>query len=404
MDRLDPGYLTNLVVRAKRGNSNAFAELFSATSPLLYAYLETMLPDKNDAQQALTDCTVLIRQSLQGFVQPELYMPWALRICYRHCAGEAEGTVPTPEGNYALSQVIQLPLAESQVLLMHYGQGFSLANAGTLLNFSTRLTRRHLKEGLRRLRRGAPAGAGAPVSPCGAGWSELRASKPDALRQAAVLEEVFQRCGQDGNTVPLEALASYAVYRKERFSLQRGVLAALLVLFFLLPGMFLLPKLELDVNGTGLRGLPVYTVRVQASLPVRRVTARIRNRSLPVYEDAAKRFSVEPTRNGELTVTVELVNRQRAAISRKVTEVDAESPKLDESKVTDQTVRLTVHDTGIGVDYSGVYALAGDGTVIRPLSSDPDKNQILFPYPDENWDVYIPDYIGNTLHLALTLK
>ena len=360
MDRLDPGYLTNLVVRAKGGNSNAFAELFSATSPLLYAYLEAMLPDESDTQRALTDCTVLIRQSLQGFAQPELYMPWALRICYRHCAGEAEGTVPTPEGNYALSQVIQLPL-------------------------------------------GAPAGAGAPVSPCGAGWSELRASKPDALRQAAVLEEVFQRCGQDGNTVPLEALASYAVYRKERFSLQRGVLAALLVLFFLLPGMFLLPKLELEVNGTGLRGLPVYTVRVQTPLPVRRVTARIRNRNLPVYEDAAKRFSVEPTRNGELTVTVELVNRQRAAISRKVTEVDAESPKLDESKVTEQTVRLTVHDAGIGVDYAGVYALAGDGTVIRPLSSDPDKNQILFPYPDENWDVYIPDYIGNTLHLALTL-
>ena len=404
MDRLDQAYLTNLVSRAKRGNSNAFAELFSAASSLQYAYLEAMLSDKASAQQALTDCTVLIWRSLQGFAQPELFMPWALRICYRHCAGEEDGTVTTPAGNYALSQVIRLPLAESQVLLMHYGQGFSLANVGTLLNFSPRLTRRLLKEGIRRLRRGEPAGAGNPVAPCGAGWNASRAPKLDALQQASVLEEVFQRCEQKGNTVPLEALASYAVYRRERFSLQRGVLAVLLVLFFLLPGMFLLPKLEFEVSDVGIRGLPVYTVKVQTPLPVRRVTARIRNRSLPVYEDSAKRFSVEPTRNGELSVTVELVNRQHAALSRKVTEVDAESPKLDGTQVTDQVVRLTVHDTGIGVDYAGVYAMTAGGDMIRPLSHDPEQNQILFSYPDENCDVYIPDYIGNTLHLALTLE
>ena len=97
MDQLDQAYLTKLVARAKRGNSNAFAELFSAAGSLHYAYLKAMLRDADEAQRALTDCMILIRRGLPGLAQPELYMPWACRICYRHCAGETDGTVPSPE-------------------------------------------------------------------------------------------------------------------------------------------------------------------------------------------------------------------------------------------------------------------------------------------------------------------
>ena len=404
MDQLDQAYLTNLVSRAKRGNSNAFAELFSAVGSLHYAYLAAMLQDKSEAQSSLTECMILIRRGLPGLAQTELYMPWACRICYWHCAGDMDETIPTPEGNYALSQVIQLPLAESQVLLMHYGQGFSLPNVGLLLNFSTRLTRRLLRGGMKRLRRGQPAGAGKTVKSCGTALHGVRTPELDALQRASVLEAVFQQCEQEENTVPLEALASYAVYRKERFSLQRGFLSALLLLFFLLPGLFLLPKVDAEVTAAGFRGLPVYSFKVHSVLPVSRVTANVRNRSLPVYQDAAKRFSVEPTRNGELKITVELINRQRAVLTRSVTEVDDESPKLVKSEISDTQVCLTVRDAGIGVDYNAVYALSDSGTVVRPFFFDFEENQILFDYPEENWDVYIPDYIGNTLHLALTLE
>ena len=404
MDQLDQAYLTDLVVRAKRGNSNSFAELFSATGQLHFDYLLAMLGSRDAALGALTECTVLIRRGLSGLQQPELYMPWACRICYRHCAGDAEGCVPTPQGSYALSQVIQLPLAESQVLLMHYGQGLSLSATGELLNFSTRLTRRLLRGGMKRLKRFTPAGAGARVKPCAVPPRSSRQASLNALQQASVLETVFNTCELDENTVPLEALSSYAVYRKERFSLQRGILATLLLLFFLLPALFLLPGLNLTAEGTGARGLPVYSLEVRSALPVLRVTAKIRNRSLPVYEDGAKRFSIEPTRNGDLDVTVELINRQSASLSRKVTEVDDRSPTLLRSEMTDETVALTVSDVGIGVDYREVYALTASGTVVWPLSTDADAGLILFPYPEENWDVYIPDYIGNTLHLALTLE
>ena len=33
-----------------------------------------------------------------------------------------------------------------------------------------------------------------------------------------------------------------------------------------------------------------------------------------------------------------------------------------------------------------------------------DENGIRFAYPDEAWDIYVSDHIGNVLHLALTLQ
>ena len=404
MDRLDQRYLSDLVVRAKLGGSNAFAELFAAAGKMHFAYVSSMLHDRKAAQHALVECMVQIRRGLPGLLQPELYMPWACRICYLHCTGESDGSVGMPEGTYALSQVLQLPLAESQILLMHFGQGMSLAAIGDLMNFGTRLVRRLLLEGKKRLRRFQPAGAGTPVKRCD---SEKRSSQwqtLDAVQMASALEEVFKICGLEDNSVPLEALSSYAVYRKERFSLQRGILAAMMLIFFLLPGLFLLPELNLSAEGTGLRGLPVYSLQVRSLLPVHRVTASIQNRSLPVYEEGAKRFSLEPTRNGDLSVTVELANRQSEKITCRISDVDATCPVLLQYDTDEQLVCLKVRDAGIGVNYSGVYAAAAGGKVIRPYACDSELGEIWFDYPNERWDVYIPDYIGNTLHLALTLE
>ena len=65
---------------------------------------------------------------------------------------------------------------------------------------------------------------------------------------------------------------------------------------------------------------------------------------------------------------------------------------------------LKVADAGIGADYRESYAVTASGTVIRPLEINEQTGEILFAYPEEDWDVYIPDHIGNTLHLAITLN
>ena len=215
---------------------------------------------------------------------------------------------------------------------------------------------------------------------------------------AETLLDVFQNCGCEPNTTPIEALSSYAVYRKERFSLQRGILAAAMVLFLMLPAMFIFPGFQVTHEKEGERGLPVYRVDVQSHLPVGRVTASMRHYNLPVYEAGSRSFTIEPIRNGELVIEVALVNRQAVQITEQVTDVDAESPRLTDREIREDTFLLRVEDAGIGVHYNGIYAVGASGTVYYPISADAEDG-VLFSYPEEVWDIYIPDYIGNILHL-----
>ena len=69
----------------------------------------------------------------------------------------------------------------------------------------------------------------------------------DAGQAAEVLHNVFEECGIKPNSVPMEALTAYSVYRSERFHLQRGVLAAVLILFFLLPFLFVRAGFTVDM-------------------------------------------------------------------------------------------------------------------------------------------------------------
>jgi len=170
-----------------------------------------------------------------------------------------------------------------------------------------------------------------------------------------------------------------------------------------LPVLFLLPGFKVVEQPEGERGLPVYTVEVKSVLPVNRVLASISDHSLPVYEAGAKEFTVEPIRNGTLVISVELINRQMVSGDYSVTRVDSEGPKLIDNKTGDDTFLIKVEDSGIGVNYRGVYAIGKSGETYYPVSADED-NGILFSYPEEDWDIYIPDHIGNTLHLSLKLN
>ena len=411
MEKLDQTYLRELVVSAQEGASNAFAELFTATCGRVYAYLLGMLREEDAAAEALEAVYTQVLHSLMGLQRPDLFLPWCARMCLRHCmetsGGEGAGTswldrsVALPEGTCTVRELWSLPLVESQVLLMSGMQGMSPGKAGDILNLSRGAVRRHLRSGRKHLvrteslRPGDREGSGfLPVS-------DSEAGTPSPVAMSRILGDILETCGRDAHTVPMDALSAYVVYRRERFSLQRGVTAAALILFLLLPLLFTLPKVAVSVEDRGERGLPVYTVDVRSLLPVYRVTARLRNHALPVYEASARQFTIEPTRNGSLTVTVELVSRQSVESRCTVTAVDASGPELEGSEVGTDTVLLHVSDAGIGVDFHEVYALDGGGLLHYPLETDPEQGTILFPFPEEDWDVYIPDHIGNTLHIRL---
>lgn len=404
-DRLDQAYLNGMVERAKQGSSNAFAELFASVADRQLWYLTRLFGSREKALAVMPEVFSAVYRGLPSLAKTDLFMPW---ICHLSALiyMEREGVGAVAESGYDLSQLLNLPVAESQVMLMSFVQGFSDAEIAGLMNVGRSTISRFIRMSRRHLTRnsaasGAARPAGKPAAKKGTAGTTVAGLTTHETSE--ILDKVFGACGAEGNTVPMETIASYTVYRTERFTLQRVILAMALLVFMMLPMLFILPAYTVTVDENGERGLPVYTIDVDSLLPVGRVLASIKDAGLPVYEAGAREFTVEPTRNGELDISVELVNRQIVSGSHKVTAVDAEGPKLVSSERLKDGFLLKVSDSGIGVDYREIYAVSASGDVHYPLKAGEEEG-VLFEYPEDKLDIYIPDHIGNTLHLSVKLK
>lgn len=219
-----------------------------------------------------------------------------------------------------------------------------------------------------------------------------------------ILENVFENNQVEPNSIPLEVLTSYSSYRKERFALQRTILVIMMVLFLMLPFLFIAPSFSIDTSDKDYTSTPAYNLEVDTFMPVARITATIDGRNTPVYEVDSHKYSVEPVINGKMKVTVTLINKQQTTQYVDVTCVDMDVPVLVSSKWDKENIYLTMSDAGSGVNFSEIRATDLNGNTIKPLRTDPAKGLIVFKYPTEPVNVYIPDNAGNSLQLALSLK
>ena len=79
-----------------------------------------------------------------------------------------------------------------------------------------------------------------------------------------ILSGVFAACRREPNSVPLEALTAYSNYRKERYALQRTIVVLMLILFLLVPLLFMAARVQITlVNPDGMSN-PVYAATVRA--------------------------------------------------------------------------------------------------------------------------------------------
>ena len=159
-----------------------------------------------------------------------------------------------------------------------------------------------------------------------------------------MLENVFTSCQRAPNTVPLEVLTSYSNYRRERFALQRTLVILVLIVFLLLPLLFVAPQVTVSVRESD-SGSPIYDVKVESGpIPVRRVVALLDGRNVPVYEVGDGQYVFQPSANGSLTLNVTLINRQITTVDLGVTAVDAEQPRLVSSAADEENLYLYIED------------------------------------------------------------
>lgn len=219
-----------------------------------------------------------------------------------------------------------------------------------------------------------------------------------------ILKNIFEKTNVEPNSIPLEVLTAYSSYRKERFFLQRSILVIMMVIFLMLPFLFIAPDFSINADDDKYTSTPAYEVALNSSMPVSRVTATIDGRNVPVYEVDAHKYSIEPPVNGRMKVTVTLLNKQQTTQYIDVDNVDMDVPILISSNWDDDYLYLTLTDNQSGINFDEVKAVKSGGSNVSPVSYNESTGRIVFAYPDDSLNIYIPDNAGNALHLVINLK
>ena len=222
-----------------------------------------------------------------------------------------------------------------------------------------------------------------------------------------LLANVFDACEQEQNSIPLETLASYSEYRREKHGLAKTVLIIMLLIFVALPFCFISPEFTITpLPADDPTRLPVFEVNVDGFLPINLVTASVEGHGLTVFETGDRSFSIEPSQNGIMKVKVKLANRQYAVKEIKVEGIDLAAPTLVSDEVTGGMLRLLVTDDGT-IDYENIFALYNSDltgqNLIRPVEYSEVGGLVVFEFPTESMNVFIPDFAGNTLQLVITV-
>lgn len=179
MAELDYNYIGKLVDFARKGDSNAFAELYAATYQKQYLFSRSYMKDDFLAQDALQETYITALKNLSSLKDPKLFVSWLnqinFRVCYNmashqsriNAEGEAfnkaEFDAPdkaaTPEDHaiqiddneYLLKQIMALPYSESQVIFLHYFRNKKIEEIAYILEMSKSTVKRYLSSGRKRL-------------------------------------------------------------------------------------------------------------------------------------------------------------------------------------------------------------------------------------------------------------
>ena len=219
-----------------------------------------------------------------------------------------------------------------------------------------------------------------------------------------ILELAFEANQREPNTIPLDVLTSYSNYRRERFTLQRTILVVMMTFFLLLPFLFIPSAFTLSSKTEGYSAHPVYEIQVDTFMLVERLTATIEGHNIPVYEVDSHVYSLEPTMNGRMEVTVTLINHQTMTKYIDVANVDNESPVLISNHMKDEVLYLHFSDTGSGINYREIQAVNLSGESVPPILVDPATGCVAFDRPSETLNLFVPDFADNKLHIILSVE
>ena len=238
-------------------------------------------------------------------------------------------------------------------------------------------------------------------------FNKLSAPELDMDAANTILEQVFEAADTDPNTIPLDVLAANGLYRRKRHILQNILFVGAIVLVLLLAFLYVLSipssftvqnqMAEDEFN-------PVYTIDVDSFMLVNQVNVTIDGHNLPIYEEDSHVYTVEPSLNGQMEVTVTLLNGKSTTQYVDVTNVDKENPVALGCEREGSLIYLYLSDELSGIDYDSIRTATLTGEAVTPASVDPAAGCVTFSHLEETVNVYVSDFAGNELQLILSIS
>lgn len=164
MAEYDHQYIAALVDFSRRGDSDAFAELYMATCQEQYHFACGYLKEEKPARDALRDTYIFALKNISALTDVNLFLPWLGQIMLRTClhiqAGQKpSGEILNPEDaavqvegqDFILRQILSLPFTESQVVILKYYNGLKIREIARLMHMKSRLVKHYLDSGCRKL-------------------------------------------------------------------------------------------------------------------------------------------------------------------------------------------------------------------------------------------------------------
>jgi RNA polymerase sigma-70 factor (ECF subfamily) len=168
----------DLVVRARRGDQEAFADLVHQVSRMLFGVARRILRDPELAEDVLQNALVTIWRKLPNLREVERFEPWAYRILVHACYAEAPRArqwatlvriVPDRPADADEAQSIldrdeleqafrALPLDQRAVFVLHHHVGLPLVAVAETLGIPDGTARSRLHYATRALRSAFDAG------------------------------------------------------------------------------------------------------------------------------------------------------------------------------------------------------------------------------------------------------
>ena len=163
MADLDDPYIASLAEHARRGNSDAFAELYVTTCQKQYRFAYNYLKDEILAQDAIQAAYIFVLKNISALKDTALFLPWLNRTtflaCFRLQNTQAadrpepeECVVRVDEHDFLIRQILKLPFTESEIIILRYYSHLKIRNIAGLMELSRRSVKKYLASGRRKLK------------------------------------------------------------------------------------------------------------------------------------------------------------------------------------------------------------------------------------------------------------